>query len=298
MGSSRPRPLEWGPKKDPEPTTYFQNDHVGGDLLNLEERGLEVAPDVAHRLQPVLQLSNALGSVPRTDPEGIVMAAVCAIEHCNTWTTKGRKQWTELITLYLLDEFTRISFLKRVSHHPFEAIVRTTPDRAPDAPPLPELQDIKDDVSEGMWGAQFNLEFAIRHIATLKTIYAGHPLARPLSELDNTLQPRDSIGRAIDAERERVRTRVARLTRSRNAAIHGGPLSEAACDSIADFAIDLADQALNSVTRAIVNGASISDHMKANREDNERRVRDLRRTGDQRLPAEQSRHLNTGRTRR
>ena len=55
------------------------------------------------------------------------MAAVRAIEHCNTWTTKGRKQWTEFITLYLLDEFTRISFLKRVSHRTFEAIVRTTP---------------------------------------------------------------------------------------------------------------------------------------------------------------------------
>ena len=210
------------------------------------------------------------------------MAAVRAIEHCNTWTTKGRKQWTEFITLYLLDEYTRISFLKRVSQHTFEAIVRTVPDRAPDASPLPELQAIKDDVSEGMWGALFNLEIAIRHIAALKTIYAGHPLARPLSELDDTLRSRDSIGRAIDTERERVRARVARLTRSRNAAIHGGPLSEAACDSIADFAIDLADQALNCATRAIVDGKSITDHMKANREDNERRIRDLRRTGDQR----------------
>lgn len=281
-GSSRPTPLELGPKKDREPTTYFQNDHVGRDLLNFQERGIEVTPDVARRLQPVLQLSYALRSVPRTDPEGIVMAAVRTVEHCNTWTTKGRKQWTEFITAYLLDEFTRTSFLKRALHHTFEAIVRNKPDRAPDAPLVPELEVIKDDVSEGMWGTQFNLEFAIRHIATLKAVYAGHPLARPLSELDDILQSGDSIGRAIDAERERVRARVARLTRSRNAAIHGGPLSEAACDSIADFASDLADQVLNSVTRAIVNGDSIGEYMKANREDNERKIRDLRRTGDRR----------------
>src|SRR6185503_6635057 len=63
------------------------------------------------------------------------------------------------------------NLLKRVSHHTFEAIVRTTPDRAPDAPPLPELEDIKDDMSEGVWGAQFNLEFAIRHIATLLVLF-------------------------------------------------------------------------------------------------------------------------------
>ena len=56
------------------------------------------------------------------------------------------------------------------------------------------------------------------------------PTGTSTSELDNTLQSRDSIGRAVDTERERVRARVARLTRSRNAAIHGGPLSEAACD--------------------------------------------------------------------
>ena len=39
-------------------------------------------PDVAHRLTAVRQLSEALKVVPRTDPEGIVMAAVRAIEHC------------------------------------------------------------------------------------------------------------------------------------------------------------------------------------------------------------------------
>lgn len=93
------------------------------------------------------------------------------------------------------------NLLKRVSHQTFEAIVRTTPDRAPDAPPLPELEDIKDDMSEGVWGAQFNLEFAIRHIATLKTIYAGHPLARPLQN-STTLCNRATRSAAPSTQKE------------------------------------------------------------------------------------------------
>jgi hypothetical protein len=38
----------------------------------------------------------------------------------------------------------------------------------------------------------------------------------------------------------------------------------------------------NGVTRAIVNGESISEYMKATRDGNEQKIRDLRRTGDQR----------------
>ena len=86
----------------------------------------------------------------------------------------------------------------------------------------------------------------------------------------------------MDEERQRVKARVARLRRSRNAAIHGGPLSAAACDSIADFARDLADQALNAVTQAILQNAAIPDYMRTTRDENRQRNEELRRTGDQR----------------
>jgi hypothetical protein len=281
-GSWNPRPLEWGPKRDRKPWTYFGNDHVARDLRNLGGTGLQVTPDVAHRLTAVRQLSEALKAVPRTDPEGIVMAAVRAIEHCNTWTTRGRKQWTDFITSYLLDGFTRVSFLKRALEHTAVAIVSTRPNRSPGAPPVPELDAIREAVSEGIGGTNFNLEIAMRQINLLKTIYAEHPLARPLAELDAELQSGTSIGRAMDEERERVMARVARLTRSRNAAIHGGPLSAAACESIADFARDLADQALNVVTQAIVRSESIPEYMRAIRDENRQRNEALRRTGDRR----------------
>ncbi len=118
-----PDPLDWGPKRHTKPWTYFGNDDVARDLRELNATGLEVTPDVAQRLKPVGQLSEALKAVPRTDPKGIVMAAVRAIEHCNTWTTtQGRKQRTEFIASYLLDEFTRASFLKRALEHTGQAM--------------------------------------------------------------------------------------------------------------------------------------------------------------------------------
>jgi hypothetical protein len=255
---------------------------VARDLRNIQGAGLQVTPDVAHRLTAVQQLSEALKAIPRTDPEAIVMAAVRAIEHCNTWTTHGSRQWTEFITSYLLDEFTRVSFLKRALEHTAVAIVSTRPNRSPEAPPVPELDAIREAVSEGIWGTHFNLEIAMRQIGPLKDIYAEHPLARPLADLGAVLESGASIGQSMDEERERVKARVARLTRSRNAAIHGGPLSAAACDSIADFARDLADQGLNVVTQAILRNIPIPEYMRATRDDNRQRNEELRRTGDQR----------------
>lgn len=282
-GQWHPRPLEWGLKEDRERTIFHQNDYLAETLAGLNWDGHEITFETARSLQPVLQLSRALSSVPRSDPEAIVMAAVRAIEHCNSWTTKGRKTWTEFINSYLLDVYTRIAFLQRASRHTFDAIVVTLPDRSPDAVPQRQLQDIREEVDQGTWGRQFHLEVAIKHIGTLKAIYDDHPLVRPLTELDDILQSGRSIGDAVDRERDRVRARVARLTRSRNAAIHGGPLSTAACESIADFAIDLAEQALHTATQAIIRRQPIADYMRLNREENQQRIDALKRSGDQRL---------------
>jgi len=60
-----------------------------------------------------------------------------------------------------------------------------------------------------------------------------------------------------------------------------GQAGAAACNSIADFARDLADQALNLVTQAILRNESIPEYMRATRDENNRRNQLLRRTGDQ-----------------
>ncbi|MEV5834084.1 hypothetical protein [Nocardia sp. NPDC052112] len=279
-GRYNPRPLAWGPKQDREPTIFHENDYVADDLRMLNDEGHVITLETARRLQPVLQLAQALESASRSDPEAVVMAAVRAIEHCNSWTTKGRKEWGEFIDLYLRDEFTRIAFLRRATEATFDAIIRELPDKSPGATPQPLLRQIHEAVSEGSWGRRFDRQVAIEHIAALKAIYADHPLVRRLSELDDILAAGSSISAAFDTEQRRVEARVARLTRSRNAAIHGGPLSKAACDSIVDFAFSLASQALHNGIRAIITGETIADYMRANRTDNEQRVRILRRTGD------------------
>lgn len=272
--------LDWGPKRDAKPWTYFGNDTVTRNLRNLNATGLQVTRDVAQRLKAVRELADAIHDLPRTEPEAIVMAAVRAIEHCNTWTTRGRKPWGEFVASYLLDEFTRTSFLRRALEHTGQAILGNRPDRSPTAPAVPQLDAVIDAVTDGMLGTQFNLEIALQHTRALRTIYVNHHLARPLAELDDILQSGDSIGRSIDEEAERVTARVARLMRSRNAAIHGGPQSTAACDSIADFARDLADQALAAVSEAILRCEPIPDFMRARRDENRLRLRAIRRSGD------------------
>ncbi|WP_157108491.1 hypothetical protein [Aldersonia kunmingensis] len=273
------RPLEWGPKTDLAPTIFAENDYVADGLRALTAEGHLIGPEKARQLQPILNLAQALDTA-RSDPEAIVMAAVRAIEHCNSWTTRGRKEWGEFIRLYLRDEFTRIAFLRRATEATFDAIVRKLPDSSPGAKPQPQLHDIRESVDAGSWGRLFDRQTAIGHIATLKEIYADHPLVRRLSELDDILATGNSISAAFDTEHTRVDAQVARLTRSRNAAIHGGPLSTAACDSIADFAYDLASQVLHTATWAIVTGKSIANYMRENRGENERRIRILRKTGD------------------
>jgi hypothetical protein len=288
-------PLEWGLKRDSGAWTYFGNDTVMQELRVFNETGLQVTRDVARRLGPVRELSGALKNVPRTEPEAIVMAAVRAIEHCNTWITRGRKSWGEFIVSYLLDEFTRTSFLRRALEHTGQAILGTRPDRAPTASSVPQLDAVIDVVTEGMRGTTFNLEVALQHTQALRSIYLDHPLARPLAELDDIFQSGDSIGRSIDEEAKRVTARVARLTRSRNAAIHGGPQSMAACDSIADFARDLAEQALTAVTEALLRSESIPDFMRARRDENRERLRAIRRSGDRgQLLARRSRDTEGG----
>jgi hypothetical protein len=81
-------------------------------------------------------------------------------------------------------------------------------------------------------------------------------------------------------EQRRVDARVKRLTRSRNAAIHGGPLSDAACGTIADFATTLAQQALNTTIWAIVTGQQVDTYATSRRDEYRQRILKLNQGGD------------------
>jgi hypothetical protein len=103
---------------------------------------------------------------------------------------------------------------------------------------------------------------------------------RGLAESDDILSSPAAIGAAFDGERRRVDARVRRLTRSRNAAIHGGPLSGAACDTITDCARTMAQTALNTTVWAIVTGQQLDAYAASRRDEHRQRILNLRNGAD------------------
>jgi hypothetical protein len=226
----------WGLKEPlPEPV-FYQNDHFATDLADMTSNGHVITADIAQRLQPPLRLFSALTDSP-ADAEAVVMAAVRAIEHSNTWIApSGGLHWNAFIDDYLLDEYTLTAFAKRVIVDVFAAADHYRPNRTPAAAVPAELADIRRDVIVDGWGTRIDSLKTPAHVAALRRIYADHWLVRRLAETDDILSSGPALSTAFAYERRRVSARVKRLTRSRNAAIHGGPLSDTACGTIAEFA--------------------------------------------------------------
>lgn len=237
--------------------------------------------EAAARLQPALRLFTALTKPPLSDPEATVMDAVRAIEHCNTWTAPGHGlHWNEYVDQFLLDEYTVNAFARRVGYDGFAAVVGYRPDRTPGAVPPPELETIRKDITVPGWGTRIDIRKVASHVTTLKHVYAHHWLVRRLAETEDTLSSGSALAAAFDAERRRVEARVNRLTRLRNAAIHGGPLSESACGTIAGFATTLARQAVTAAIWATITGEHLDTYATRRRDEFQERIRRLTQGGD------------------
>jgi hypothetical protein len=277
-------PIEarWG-LKEPEPDPVFhQNDHFATNLADFTAKGHVITAETAQQLQPSLHLLAALTSTPQADSEAIIRAAVRAIEHCNTWTapTVGRF-WYEFIDQYLVDQYTLSAFARRVILDVFAAADRYRPDRRPGAIPPPELHAIRNDIIvDAGWGTRIDGSKTVAHVTELRRIYADHWLVRRLAEADDTLASGAAIDAAFAVEQHRVDARVKRLTRSRNSTIHGGPLSKAACDTIADFAKTLAEQALRTTVWAIITGQQVDAYATSQRDEYRQRILILSQGGD------------------
>ena len=274
-------PARWGLKEPlPEPV-FYENDYFTTHLAEMTAKGHVITAETTQRVQPALRLQAALANAPRSDPEATVMAAVRAIEHCNTWTAPlGGLHWNEFIDEYLLDEYTVTAFANRVVHDVFAAVEQHRPDRTPGAATPPELEAIRQDITVPGWSLRIDSLKTTSHMAALRRIYADHWLARRLSETDDILSTGAALSGAFDAERRRVGARVKRLTRSRNAAIHGGPLSDVACGTIADFAAALGRQALNTTIWAIVTGRPVDAYATSRRDEFRQRIQNLTQGGD------------------
>jgi len=133
---------------------------------------------------------------------------------------------------------------------------------------------------DGGWGTRIDSPKTIAHVATLRGIYADHWLARRLAESDEILTAPATISTAFDEERRRVDARVKRLTRSRNAAIHGGTLSKEACATITDLAPVLAQDALNTSIWARVTGRPPEAYATSRADEHRQRIANLKNGGD------------------
>lgn len=81
-------------------------------------------------------------------------------------------------------------------------------------------------------------------------------------------------------QRRRVDARVKRPTRSRNAAIHGGTLSETACSTITDLARVLAQDALNTSIWSIVTRQQLETYAVGRSDEHRQRIANLKSGGD------------------
>lgn len=274
-------PAEWGPKEPPPEPVFYQNDFVTTRLREMTADGYVITAAAAEEMQKVLRLEKGLDSAPRSDPEAVVMAAVRAIEHANTWVnpTPGRN-WYDFAVEYFGDGYALEALSNRVVNDVYTA-VQLRPDRSPGAATPTELRVIREDITVRTgYGERTDRLKTPPHVSTLKTIYAGHPLARQLAETDQFLTDPAALGATFDAEMKHVGHRVERLRRTRNAAIHGGVLSETACATIDDFAVYLARMALNAAVWAIVTGQPVSAHTTQRRDDYRQQIQRLRQGGD------------------
>lgn len=273
--------LSWGPKHAfVSHKLDYMNDNFTESLEDFNSRGVPITADTAEALLPVLQLQDELLNAPEANPESVVRAAVRAIEHCNTWTERPSLKWTEFVTKYLFDIYTVEKFAHRTVAGVFQGAVAHVPDHSPGASPIPELSDIAEDIRDHKWDGPIIRAKTVAHTAALRRIYKDHWLARSLAELDDILATPAALAAAFAEETQRVEACTARLRRARNAAIHGGPISLAACETIAVFARRIAGMALSNVIEAVIDGVNVEAHTLARRTRYRTRVANLTQLGD------------------
>ncbi|TDZ77375.1 hypothetical protein DE4585_04769 [Mycobacteroides salmoniphilum] len=272
----------WASKVPRPELTFYQNDFFTTHLSEINAEGHVITAARAIQLREVLRLREALNKAPHTDPEAVVMAAVRAIEHCNTWAAPtGGLNWYKFAIDYLSDGGTLDTCGNRVASDVFAAVEQYLPEPRPDPEIVRELDSIRKDITVRAGYGEHTAKLKTpAHVSALKDIYAGHWLARQLAETEDFLTSTATLGATLDLEKTRFDSKVARLRRTRNAAIHGGVLSETACATIADFAAYLARQALSATIWAIVTGNPVDIDAASRRDECRERIRRLKQGGD------------------
>jgi hypothetical protein len=274
--------MSWGEKEDlPEPFNAY-NDWMGRDIDRMSHGNRTLDARSLTDLQDAIGMSTTLKLAVDESPQATVMAAVRAIEHVNAWTTGGVKDWADFATDHFKKSLSRIRFVQfmnslntfcmdnRPNYEPGESVAEER-----------ELFEIRSKIKVSVWPGQLiNVRGLVDHISDFKRIYADHWISRGLGEVEATLATPEAMHGGLEEQCRRFDRQLSRLRRLRNSAIHGGPVSETACQSVASFASTLGHLCLNEAIRAVLTGTDIPTHIKEYREDHVRRFKRVRETGD------------------
>ncbi len=274
--------FSWGPKEYIPDRYYPQNDRLSRDIARMSRSNQTLDAQSMHDLQDAIGMSKALKAADDESPQAVVMASVRAIEHVNVWTTAGVKNWADFVSGYLKKAQARVKVAEFIGHFT-RAAIDHVPDRRPNAPRAPQraLFDIRQRLTLAVGAHEyFNVRASAEELAALRGIYADHFLSRGLAEVETTVGTPAGMFARLDEQCRRFDRHLARLKRLRNSAIHGGPISEAACQSVTVFAHNLGHQCLNEAMRALLTGADIPSHMQEYRSDHADRFERVRATGD------------------
>jgi hypothetical protein len=254
---------------------------MGRDIERMVRSASSLTAQSIHALQDAIDLTAALKAASNEGPQATVMAAVRAMEHVNVWTTAGVKHWADFASAYFKKAQSRVRLVEFISYFTRNAVERV-PDYRPGAPTIRELAELSSKLTtSGPHGhGAFHVRAAADEVSTLKAICADHWLARGLGELETVLATPAAMYARLEEYGRRFDRHLGRLKRLRNAAIHGGPVSVAGCQSVTVFAYNLGHQVLNEAMAALLTGGDVSSHLEGYRADHIDRYERVRTTGD------------------
>jgi hypothetical protein len=252
--------LGWA-DEDPPPMYLASNDRTGRDIevMALNERSLDAQK--LQDLQDAISMSTTLKMATTEGPQAVVMTAVRAIEHVSTWTTGGVDNWVDFASHYLKKAQCRGWLIGMLDFYPMQAI-HSIGDLRADKDAQRELSAIESEIRQYVFPHhQIDRRVAAKSVKALHRIFSDHWLSRGLGELDSSLSTPADIKKKLDGYGRKFDRQVRRLKRLRNAAIHGGPVSTAACESVAGFAAGLGHRSLNEAMAALLTGRDIESHL-------------------------------------
>ncbi|MCS4257794.1 hypothetical protein M2405_006121 [Rhodococcus erythropolis] len=279
VNGTRRGPMTFGPRRPYVPEFSPRGDSTARYIEAMKSSSRHITSESVGLLQDALKLSQAIKDA--NDAESRVLASVRAVEHANAWATGGRSTWDQFASRYFKKAAARVRAVEKIGNWVPNAL-HGVPDRRPSARKPAALIELQRELNVSVLpdGNYVKLDASLDHVATLCDIYADHWTIRPLTEIKDATESGEHAHRNLLDFCETFEAHLSRLRRLRNAAIHGGPITTTACESVSTFAYNLGHQILNEVMLAVLTGVPIDEHIDAYRQDHVQRYADIEHRGD------------------